>query len=61
MFANATNGFEFLQSVDQEIHVEVLKLYPDAELPSFRNELLSEHVLQMTTVPTVLWAPWPTD
>ena len=47
MFANATNGFEFLQSVDQEIHVEVLKLYPDAELPSFRTELLSEHVLQM--------------
>ena len=47
MFANATNGFEFLQSVDQEIHVEVLKLYPDAELPSFRTELLSERVLQM--------------
>ena len=27
--------------------MEVLKLYPDAELPSFRTELLSEHVLQM--------------
>ncbi len=47
MFASATNGFEFLQSVDQEIHVEVLKLYPDAELPSFKTELLEEHVLQM--------------
>ncbi|MGB1481309.1 MAG: heme NO-binding domain-containing protein [Flavobacteriales bacterium] len=47
MFASANNGFEFLQSVDQEIHVEVLKLYPDAELPSFKTELLEEHVLQM--------------
>ena len=35
MFASATNGFEFLQSVDQEIHVEVLKLYPDASVPDF--------------------------
>ena len=45
MFANVSR-FEFLQSVDQEIHVEVLKLYPDAEfLPSDR--IASEHVLQM--------------
>ena len=43
----AANMVEFLQSVDQEIHVEVLKLYPDAELPSFRTELLEENVLQM--------------
>ena len=47
MFANANSGFDFLRSVDQEIHVEVLKLYPDAELPSFRTELLEENVLQM--------------
>lgn len=47
LFENANNGFDFLQSVDQEIHVEVLKLYPDAELPSFRTKMLEENVLQM--------------
>lgn len=47
MFENASNGFDFLQSVDQEVHVEVLKLYPDAELPSFRTQMLEENVLQM--------------
>lgn len=47
MFENAKDGFGFLQSVDQEVHVEVLKLYPDAELPSFKTELLEDDVLQM--------------
>ena len=47
MFESATDGFDFLQRIDQEIHVEVLKLYPDAELPSFRTECLSDKVLQM--------------
>ncbi len=28
--------FDFLASVDNHVHVEVLKLYPDAELPTFR-------------------------
>ena len=47
MFESATDGFDFLQRIDQEIHVEVLKLYPDAELPSFRTKCLSDKVLQM--------------
>lgn len=34
-FARSTNLFEFLASVDDHIHVEVRKLYPDAELPTF--------------------------
>ena len=29
------NTFKFLRSVDEYIHVEVRKLYPDAELPEF--------------------------
>ena len=29
--------FDFVESVDSHIHVEVLKLYPDAELPRFEN------------------------
>jgi len=29
-----TSAFEFLETIENEIHVEVLKLYPDAELPT---------------------------
>lgn len=31
------NCFEFLKSIDDSIHVEVKKLYPDAELPKFTH------------------------
>ena len=34
-FAGVTSSFDFLASIDDVIHVEVLKLYPDAELPRF--------------------------
>ncbi len=34
-YARANNFFDFLESIEAHIHVEVLKLYPDAELPSF--------------------------
>lgn len=41
-FAEAESTFDFLASVHTHIHVEVQKLYPDAELPSIemieRNE-----------------------
>lgn len=36
MFAGSSTAFDFLISVESEIHVDVLKLYPDAELPSIR-------------------------
>ena len=32
---NAQSTFKFLQLVDEHVHVEVLKLYPEAELPRF--------------------------
>ncbi|GAB6843268.1 hypothetical protein HNR00_002194 [Methylorubrum rhodinum] len=35
-FEAKTSLFDFLDSVDGHIHVEVHKLYPDAELPVFR-------------------------
>src|SRR5687767_10758275 len=36
MFIRNTSGsFEFLHTIDGHIHVEVRKLYPDAELPKF--------------------------
>lgn len=34
-FSRSANLFAFLASIDDYIHVEVKKLYPDAELPSF--------------------------
>ena len=34
-FEDRTTLFDFLDSVENTIHVEVLKLYPDAELPRF--------------------------
>jgi Haem-NO-binding len=38
VFASVTSAFEFLQNIERHIHVEVRKLYPDAELPSFNYE-----------------------
>lgn len=36
-FEKAKNTFEFLSSIDNHIHVEVMKLYPDANLPRFES------------------------
>ncbi|MFN8020186.1 MAG: heme NO-binding domain-containing protein [Acidimicrobiales bacterium] len=36
-FAGVTDCFEFLDSIETVIHVEVRKLYPDAELPRFES------------------------
>lgn len=37
-FRRAANLFDFLESIEAHIHIEVRKLYPDAELPTFRTE-----------------------
>jgi hypothetical protein len=34
LFAGAPDAFALLKAVDGHVHVEVMKLYPDAELPS---------------------------
>ena len=39
---NYRSAFELLQQLDGNIHVEVKKLYSDAELPSFRYEELPD-------------------
>lgn len=39
--------FSFLESVDGYIHVEVKKLYPDAELPTFATQRNGENELVM--------------
>lgn len=37
-FDQVSNAFDFLARVENHIHKEVIKLYPDAELPSFTIE-----------------------
>ena len=47
-FLQAADGaFDFLESIDSYIHVEVRKLYPDAELPTFETQLLADNTLKM--------------
>lgn len=43
----ASSAFDLLKSVHQYIHVEVLKLYPDAELPHFTVRQPAENHLTM--------------
>ena len=43
VFVEKPNLFSFLNSIDQYIHPEVLKLYPDAELPRFQSEIKSDN------------------
>lgn len=43
----APDAFTFLGSVHDYIHVEVKKLYPDAELPHFTVEYPDAHTLRM--------------
>ncbi len=45
---NAPDAFTFLASIHHYIHVEVQKLYPDAELPHFEIERPDESTLIMT-------------
>lgn len=47
-FSSVDNAFEFLHSIDNHIHVEVLKLYPDAMLPKFLSEETEEGTIVMT-------------
>lgn len=47
-FKNKKNSFELLSEVEETIHVEVLKLYPEAELPTFDTEVVNENEMRMT-------------
>lgn len=38
MFEGKANAIEFLESIHGHIHVEVRKLYPEADLPDFAHE-----------------------
>jgi hypothetical protein len=42
------NGLlSFLESIENHIHIQVKKLYPDAELPKFNTKLIHEKKLEM--------------
>ena len=45
---NYTDTFDLIQHVQEVIHREVAKLYPDADLPELEVVLLSEDVLSVT-------------
>lgn len=46
-FAEAPDLFTFLESVENHIHREVLKLYPDAQLPHFTHFRSDDGALHM--------------
>ena len=46
-FEDQKDPFMFLATVDNYIHPEVLKLYPDAELPRFETELHQESEMRL--------------
>lgn len=43
----AKNAFDFLESIETYIHVEVKKLYPNAELPTFETRRTEDGKLEM--------------
>lgn len=49
LFEDKRNTFEFLSSIHGNIHVEVLKLYPDAQLPKI-STILNKDKTQMTLI-----------
>lgn len=46
-FPDGITAFDFLESVENYIHIEVRKLYPDAELPSFDTRRENDTTLVM--------------
>lgn len=44
---NANGLIDFLMSIESYIHIEVLKLYPDAELPKFQSDLVNQNTLEL--------------
>jgi len=46
-FESCSDTFEFVRSVEGQIHVDVRKLYPDAELPSLQATQVSDGELSL--------------
>lgn len=46
-FEKETEAFNFLESIENHIHVEVKKLYPDAQLPTFDSQRIGDKTLEL--------------
>lgn len=46
-FMEQPNSFKFFESIDNYIHPEVLKLYPEAELPRFNAKVNSKNEMSL--------------
>ena len=46
-FNNVESTFDFLDTIDRHVHIEVKKLYHDAELPSFETKRISKNEMKM--------------
>lgn len=47
LVSSVQTTFDFLRQVDEHVHVEVLKLYPEAELPKFECNVVSPASMTM--------------
>ncbi len=47
-FESQADAFSMLESIENEVHTEVRKLYPEAELPTFETERIGGDILRMT-------------
>lgn len=47
-FVNRSGSLDMLAAIEDEIHVEVRKLYPDADLPTFDIVRPDQNAMQMT-------------
>lgn len=47
-FDSVTSCFEFLDTIENKVHVEVKKLYPEAELPTFDSQIHSDNLMHLT-------------
>jgi hypothetical protein len=47
-FDGKADAFAMLEAIENEVHVEVRKLYPEAELPTFATERVEPGILTMT-------------
>lgn len=48
-FTNVSSCFAFLDTIENRVHVEVKKLYPDAELPSFKSKIEGNRMQMLYT------------
>lgn len=46
-FESVNTCFEFLETIEHKVHVEVKKLYPDAELPTFDSKIISANHMEL--------------